>query len=272
MKKVKKQQTSSASGSESGSSQESSSREKHKKKRKKKKKQHKKLTKELKVRVDSSVKEEGELESDFEELNPMVSVTKIDPSEIPEVTNKFLMRSEEILDQKTDKVGNERKFGWSKRQIPQSRSGRQIKGRGSFRYRTPSRSRSRSLTPEHWKAASRKLIKLTDYEKIAEEKKVRDEEIKRRTEERKKRHEAASVAKVEPPNIEGKGNNDPNELDYEVDEEEFRNKRSVITQKDTKKRGISSHHDDRDKRDYRAQDKDRRSRERETLRSRSKNR
>lgn len=223
--------------------------------------------------MDSSV-EEGELESDLEELNPMVSVTKIDPAEIPEVTNKFLMRSEEVSDQKSDKNSSERKFGWSKRQIPQSRSGRQIKGRGSFRYRTPSRSRSRSLTPEHWKAASRKLIKLTDYEKIAEEKKVRDEEIKRRTEERKKRHEAASVTKIEPQqaDLEGKSGNDPNELDYEVDEEEFRNKRSEITQKDTKKRDISSHDDDRDKRDYRFPDKHRRSRERETRRSRSKNR
>lgn len=64
--------------------------------------------------MDSSV-EEGELESDVEELNPMVSITKIDPNEIPEVTNKYLMRSKDASDQKSDKNDSERKFGWSKR-------------------------------------------------------------------------------------------------------------------------------------------------------------
>lgn len=86
----------------------------------------------------------------------------------------------------------EKNFGWSKRYVPQSRSGRVIKGRGSFRYRTPSRSRSRSFTPEHWKAATRKLIKFSEFEKLEEEKRQREDEIKRRTEERKKRHEAIS--------------------------------------------------------------------------------
>lgn len=180
----------------------------------------------------------------------MVSITKIDPSEIPEVRNRFLMRSDEnsqsYRKEQSDKNGNgdrERRFGWSKRNIPQSRSGRQIKGRGSFRYRTPSRSRSRSATPEHWKAASRKLIKFTDFEKKEVEKKAREEEIKRRMEERKKRHDAiargdgkkafyelsqepATIASatLEVMSIE-KQLNDPNELDYEVDEDEIRQKK-----------------------------------------------
>lgn len=259
--------------------------------------------------VDSSV-EEGEIESDLEELNPMVSITKINPDEIPEVSNKFLMRSEEVAVQKSDN-GSERKFGWSKRQVPNSRSARLVKGRGSFRYRSKSRSRSRSLTPEHWKAASRKLIKLTDYEKIEEEKKVRDEEIKRRTEERKKRHESmatgdakkpfyevsqenviASAIVEQQPNLERQINklNDPNELDYEIDEEEFRNKRREIVQKDTKKRDNSNllrrksrskEHDNRDKRDFRTMPHSKydydpknrtQERRRETRRSRSRNR
>lgn len=140
------------------------------------------------------------MESDTEGINPLVSVTKIDPKEIPEVTNKFLMRGERPKDdddksrKSEDRNGSEnrreRNFGWSKRQVPQSRSGRIIKGRGNFRYRTPSRSRSRSFTPEHWKAATRKLIKYSEYEKFEEEKRKRDDEIKRRMEERKKRHEA----------------------------------------------------------------------------------
>jgi len=67
-----------------------------------------------------------------------------------------------------------------------------IKGRGNFRYRTPSRSRSRSFTPEHWKAAQRNVIKLTDFERLEEQKKVREAEVTRRAEERKKRHEALS--------------------------------------------------------------------------------
>lgn len=80
------------------------------------------------------------------------------------------------------------RFGWSKRKVPLSRSGRVIKGRGVFvsierfksilkhdekynniskqRYRTPSRSRSRSrsVTPPHWKQAQKRVIKLTDLE------------------------------------------------------------------------------------------------------------
>lgn len=138
-------------------------------------------------RVESA--EEGELESDNEMLNPLVSLTKIDPSEIPEVSNKFLMRGQ---DRKETDNGGDRGFGWSKKTVPQSKSGRTIKGRGNFRYRTPSRSRSRSVTPEHWKAAQRNVIKLTEFERLEEQKKVREVELSRRMEERKKRHEALS--------------------------------------------------------------------------------
>lgn len=140
--------------------------------------------------------EDGELESDNETLNPLVSVTKIDPEEIPEVSHKFLMRGDHRRENKDiDKDDSQRKdrgFGWSKKTVPQSRSGRLIKGRGNFRYRTPSRSRSRSVTPEHWKAAQRYVIKLTDFERLEEHKKVREAEMVRRAEERKKRHEALS--------------------------------------------------------------------------------
>lgn len=141
--------------------------------------------------------EEGELESDNEMLNPMVTITKIDPSEIPEVSNKFLMRGDREREHKeADKNGDgqktEKHFGWSKRTVPQSKSGRMIKGRGNFRYRTPSRSRSRSVTPEHWKAAQRNVIKLTDFERLEDEKKAREAEMSRRADERKKRHDALS--------------------------------------------------------------------------------
>lgn len=231
--------------------------------------------------------EEGELESDTEGLNPLVaSLTKIDPSEIPEVTNRFLMRSEKPRDEKaesSDKNGSkkeierdhrERRFGWSKKNVPQSRSGRVIKGRGNFRYRTPSRSKSRSGTPEHWKAASRRLIKITDFEKLEEQKKERGEEIRRRMEERKRRHEAVSKGDGKKPfyeishditvaKVAVSEKNDPNALDYEVDEDELKNKRNQSVGKDDrvklarKSRSISRNsRDDKrfDRRDFQRRD------------------
>lgn len=141
-------------------------------------------------------------------LNPLVSVTKIDPSEIPEVSHRFLMRAQpsdskerrgsrdrSSRDRDYDRDGDrgrDRNFGWSKKSVPVSRSGRTIKGRGNFRYRTPSRSRSRSVTPEHWKAAQRNVIKMTDFERLGEQKKAREAEVTRRADERKKRHDALS--------------------------------------------------------------------------------
>lgn len=148
------------------------------------------------LRAESA--EEGELESDHEMLNPLVSITKIDPSEIPDVSHRFLLRGERSrnsreLDKKDDKQKDrDRGFGWSKKSVPVSKSGRTIKGRGNFRYRTPSRSRSRSFTPEHWKAAQRNVIKMTDFERMEDEKRARESEVSRRAEERKKRHDALS--------------------------------------------------------------------------------
>lgn len=135
--------------------------------------------------------------SENEMLHPMVTVTKIDPAEIPEVSHKFLMRGERRdADSKNGDQQRDRGFGWSKKSVPVSKSGRTIKGRGNFRYRTPSRSRSRSHTPEHWKAAQRNVIKMTDFERLEEQKKVREVEMLRRMEERKRRHEALSKGDV----------------------------------------------------------------------------
>lgn len=211
----------------------------------------------------------------------MVSITKIDPSEIPEVTNRFLMRSEKPREPREQREGSdknngdkdqrEKRFGWSKRSVPQSRSGRVIKGRGNFRYRTPSRSRSRSGTPEHWKAASRRLIKITDFEKLEERKKERDDEIRRRTEERKRRHDAIARGDGKKPFYEvshdvtvGKAAevsvNDPNALDYEVDEDELRQKRNPSTgrndrvEKPARSRSISRNSRDHADRRYERRD------------------
>jgi peptidyl-prolyl isomerase G (cyclophilin G) len=180
--------------------------------------------------------EEGEIESDQEELNPMVSVTKIDPKEIPEVSNKFLMREKDERENNRDDDNRDRRFGWSKRGIPQNSSGKICKGRGSFRFKRDSRSRSRSTTPPHWKQAQNRLIKYTDLEKIQKEKKEEDSrreaEIKRRHEERKRRHEALAqgdgkksfyqiMQDVPEPKIDDNDESGPvdlNALDYEEDE------------------------------------------------------
>lgn len=298
--KKKKKKAAKSESSSSASESESSSQSEQERQKKKKKKKHKKKSKKTSKKRDNneSSVEEGELKSDTEGLNPMVTVTKIDPSEIPEVSNKFLLREERPRERKDDDGKNghdrrdgdrERRFGWSKKNLPQSRSGRVIKGRGNFRYRTPVRSRSRSITPEHWKAATRNTIKMSDYERMEEEKKVKEEEMRRRAEERKRRHEAiargdgkkpffevnqeitaAAAAIVAVPEIskelEKQTIND--ELDYEADEivdEEIDKKKLDLANKrerDEKSRATSKRSRSRsrdfdkrsrwqDKRDYR---------------------
>lgn len=73
-----------------------------------------------------------------------MSVTKVDPTEIPEVSNKFLMRNDgsdrRRRSRSTDRKGRDRSdernrnraFGWTKKPQPKSRSGRIVKGRGVF--------------------------------------------------------------------------------------------------------------------------------------------
>uniref|UniRef100_A0A182P6L9 peptidylprolyl isomerase n=1 Tax=Anopheles epiroticus TaxID=199890 RepID=A0A182P6L9_9DIPT len=184
------------------SSDEDSSDTSRKRKKDKKKKRGKDSSPRTKRTAEANASgEEGEVEDD---IHPMATVTKIDPDEIPEVSNKYLMRSDSSAKLAADGDGEEddgrkrenrsreqKGFGWSKKRVPLSRSGRTIKGRGHFRYRTPSRSRSRSRsqTPIHWRAAQKRTIKMTDLEKMEEEKRERENEIKRREAERKKRHE-----------------------------------------------------------------------------------
>ncbi|XP_072756840.1 uncharacterized protein Moca-cyp isoform X2 [Anoplolepis gracilipes] len=134
----------------------------------------KKKSKKSKKKVKS---EDGEIrdsnEEDSGQPHPLVSVTKIDPDEIPEVpANKFLYRagSTNNANQKEfrqhygrDRVRSHRK------------TGRVFKGRGIFRYHTPSRSRSRSITPPHWKQAQNRTIKLHEFQKIEKERVKKEE-------------------------------------------------------------------------------------------------
>lgn len=88
--------------------------------------------------------------------------SSIAAEEVPEVpTNRFLTR----VNSRDEASNNDLSHQRSGKQWT-SRSGRKIKGRGALRYRTPSRSRSRSpirrrfsrsVTPPHWRQAQRGL-------------------------------------------------------------------------------------------------------------------
>ncbi|CAK8679365.1 unnamed protein product [Clavelina lepadiformis] len=137
------------------------------KNKKKKKKKHKKEKKQK----HTEVKEE--LEPEVEEKPVATTWSSISAEEIPDVPpSRFLDRigskdGNRSTGTDSQTPASERSQGrsWT------SRSGRKIKGRGSLRYRTPSRSRSRSPrrhsrhgswrerrgseTPPHWRAAQR---------------------------------------------------------------------------------------------------------------------
>ncbi|XP_077276285.1 nuclear cyclophilin protein Moca-cyp isoform X2 [Temnothorax americanus] len=175
--KVKKREAKRSSSAESESDSYSADKAKKKKKSKKSKKRAKSEDGEIR---DSNEEDDGQ-------PHPLVSVTKIDPDEIPEVpANKFLYRagSTNNANQKEfrqhygrDRVRSHRK------------TGRVFKGRGIFRYHTPSRSRSRSTTPPHWKQAQNRTIKLHEFQKIEKERMCvkKEEDFKQRETDRGKR-------------------------------------------------------------------------------------
>lgn len=146
-KSKKKEKSKSVSESDSDSDEKS--------KRKKSKKKKSSETKESKLPKPKESKEDGI-------PHPLVSITKIDPDEIPEIpANKFLYRAGPTNN------ANQRHFVQDRRKIfKKSPGGRIFKGRGICRYRSFSRSRSRSLTPPHWKQAQRKTVRLTESERF----------------------------------------------------------------------------------------------------------
>ncbi|KAL6427757.1 hypothetical protein ACFW04_008887 [Cataglyphis niger] len=167
--KTKKRETKQSSSTDS----ESDSYVDKAKKKKKNKKSKKKVKSE-----DGEIRDSNE--EDSGQPHPLVSVTKIDPDEIPEVpANKFLYRagSTNNANQKEfrqhygrDRVRSHRK------------TGRVFKGRGIFRYHTPSRSRSRSMTPPHWKQAQNRTIKLHEFQKIEKERIKKEEDFDKQRE------------------------------------------------------------------------------------------
>ncbi|RZC33671.1 peptidyl-prolyl cis-trans isomerase G, partial [Asbolus verrucosus] len=226
-KKKKKSEENEEEGDSKSSGDEKKNRKKHKKDKKKEKKDKK-----HKEKTDADSEEEGELK----ELHPLATVTDINPEDIPDVPfNKFLMRGPQ--EKEKDRKFKKRKedfrsgglrdrnrrdwdnHGFSRRDRPiTTKSGRIIKGRGKFRYRTPSRSRSRSGTPLHWRKEESRVIKLSEFEKLEQERKKREE---------RRKAEKASKEETKVESDEGnKANEKPskevdyNALDYEENQSE----------------------------------------------------
>lgn len=100
------------------------------------------------------------------QLHPLVSVSNIDPEEIPSgPPNRFLSRggpsSMFLMKPQTDSNEKPKKRN---RIRGVTKSGRIVKGRGTLRFRTPSRSRSRSYTPPHWRQEQKKIITFDEFE------------------------------------------------------------------------------------------------------------
>lgn len=105
------------------------------------------------------------------------------------------------------------------------------------RYRTPSRSRSRSITPIHWKKEEARVIKLSEFEKNEADRKYREEKSKER-QHSKERHGDEGASEKDGSQHEEDGNKkevDYNALDYEdanqsEDEQESAKKVSSLVQ------------------------------------------
>ncbi|XP_015915215.2 peptidyl-prolyl cis-trans isomerase G [Parasteatoda tepidariorum] len=154
---------------ESSASEAESEERRSRKKKKEKHKKHKKEKKELKS-SNAPFKES-------EDTGCMV-----DPEEIPEVpANNFLLRRTSPLGDSNRRPNQRDSVNYMR--PSRSRSGRKIKGRGFMRYRTPSRSTSRSgsETPPHWKMAQSRLKNIKDVlplkQATPKESESEDEEI-----------------------------------------------------------------------------------------------
>ncbi|CAB0033913.1 unnamed protein product [Trichogramma brassicae] len=115
--------------------------------------------------------EESKLSKD-EIPHPLVSTTKIDPDEIPQVpANRFLDRGAATNN------ANQRQFFNRRQNFRTSPGGRTFKGRGVCRYRSFSRSRSRSITPPHWKQAQKRVPRPSQWDRPDEDA-LNDDKIK----------------------------------------------------------------------------------------------
>ncbi|KAK2704342.1 peptidyl-prolyl cis-trans isomerase G-like isoform X1 [Artemia franciscana] len=200
---------------ETTESEETESESEEEKKRRKKKKKDKKKAKKLKKQkkeIELSKEEKDKKESKGVETEDGIYCS-VDPTEIPDVPQqRFLDRASKHEERDREerkrersprderrmdrRDGRRRNDAWGydndrRDRKPQrfDKSGRKVKGRGFLRYRKDSRSRSRSLTPPHWKRELNKTIGLKEFQKMEEDRNRRQEERKKRDEARQKKEE-----------------------------------------------------------------------------------
>lgn len=116
--------------------------------------------------MDHSKDEDDNAEAEGQ-LHPLVSVSNIDPEEIPAgPPNRFLSRGgpSPMFLMKPQQEDNDERSKKRNRIRGVTKSGRIVKGRGTLRFRTPSRSRSRSYTPPHWRQEQKKMITFNEFE------------------------------------------------------------------------------------------------------------
>ncbi|XP_017572959.2 NK-tumor recognition protein isoform X1 [Pygocentrus nattereri] len=139
-----------------------SSKSKHSKRRRKDvektEKQHEKMTvQKCPAEREMAEEEDGEKEQNVKREKPVVRPEEIPP--VPE--NRFLLRRDvPVQEETTDLTEQETATAPSDPKPAVTKSGRKLKGRGTMRYHTPPRSKSRSEseeergsseTPPHWK-------------------------------------------------------------------------------------------------------------------------
>lgn len=120
------------------------------------------------TRLEHSKDEEENSEPEAQ-LHPLVSVSNIDPEEIPAgPPNRFLSRGGPsamfLMKPQVAQIDSDDKEKKRNRIRGVTKSGRIVKGRGTLRFRTPSRSRSRSYTPPHWRQEQNKMITFNEFE------------------------------------------------------------------------------------------------------------
>uniref|UniRef100_A0A914DYY1 peptidylprolyl isomerase n=1 Tax=Acrobeloides nanus TaxID=290746 RepID=A0A914DYY1_9BILA len=148
-------------------------------------KKEKRKKKEKKKKKDKEHEEPEQVEPE--------NISSVKPEDLPEEPagmNKFLLRGAQKEEEKSrndrDRDRNRERDGRPK--IRTTRSGHKIKGRGFVRYFSPERFlRDRSETPPHWKREERRVITLTELDRIKKEKKEREERLAREKEEEEAR-------------------------------------------------------------------------------------
>lgn len=97
------------------------------------------------------------------------------------------------------------------------------------RFRTPSRSRSRSATPIHWRKEESRVIKLSEYEKLEAKRKKSDGKRTANGGQRNSSSDRNKFRSDTPPLKDFKGRIDYNALDYEdqSDEENTESRKQV---------------------------------------------